>query len=52
MNREAYHGFLNLEIANDGKRLVGSFDTNDGKIIDIIILFLILENLILHFNYN
>jgi hypothetical protein len=45
MNREVYHGFLNLlEIANYGKRqVVESFDTNDGKIIDIIIL----ENLFL-----
>lgn len=32
--REEYHGFLNLEIANNGKTLVGTFHTNDGKIID------------------
>ena len=32
--QESKFGFLKIEIENDGKRLIGQFHTNDGKIVD------------------
>ena len=32
--RHSKFGFLNVEIENNGKTLVGTFHANDGKIID------------------
>ena len=32
--QESKFGFLEIEVKNDGKRLVGQFHTNDGKIVD------------------
>ena len=32
--QESKHGFLNMELSNQGKQLVGTFYTNDGKILD------------------
>jgi len=32
--QESKFGFLEIEIENDGKRLIGQFHTNDGKIVD------------------
>jgi hypothetical protein len=36
--QESKFGFLEIEIENDGKKLVGQFHTNDGKIADQFIL--------------
>jgi 3',5'-cyclic AMP phosphodiesterase CpdA len=32
--QESKHGFLNMELSNHGKQLVGTFYTNNGQIID------------------
>jgi hypothetical protein len=32
--QESKFGFLEIEVKNDGKRLVGQFHTNDGKVVD------------------
>jgi len=32
--QESKHGFLNMELSNQGKQLVGTFHTNNGKILD------------------
>ena len=36
--QESKFGFLEIEIENDGKKLVGQFHTNDGKVADQFIL--------------
>jgi 3',5'-cyclic AMP phosphodiesterase CpdA len=37
--QESKHGFLNLELSNQGKKLTGQFNTNDGHILDYFTLF-------------
>jgi len=32
--QESQFGFLNIQIENNGKTLIGEFQTNDGKIVD------------------
>jgi len=32
--QESKHGFLNMELSNNGKILIGTFYTNDGKVLD------------------
>ena len=32
--QESKFGFLEIKVKNDGKRLVGQFHTNDGKVVD------------------
>jgi hypothetical protein len=36
--QESKHGFLNLELSNEGKKLSGEFYTNDGKVLDRFIM--------------
>ena len=32
--QESQFGFLNIQIENNGKTLIGEFQTNEGKIVD------------------
>ena len=34
VHQESKFGFLEIEIKNDGKILVGQFHTNDGQVVD------------------
>jgi 3',5'-cyclic AMP phosphodiesterase CpdA len=38
VTQESRHGFLNLELSNQGKKLTGEFYTNDGDVLDHFIL--------------
>jgi hypothetical protein len=38
--QEIKHGFLNLELSNQGKQLIGEFYTNDGEVLDHFTLYL------------
>jgi hypothetical protein len=36
--QKSNHGFLNLELSNQGKKIIGEFYTNDGQILDHFIM--------------
>ena len=38
VTQKSKHGFLNLELSNEGKKLTGEFYTNDGDVLDHFIL--------------
>jgi hypothetical protein len=37
--QKSNHGFLNLELSNQGKKIIGEFYTNDGQILDHFIMY-------------
>jgi hypothetical protein len=37
--QESKHGFLNMELSNQGKKLTGQFNTNDGEVLDHFTLY-------------
>ena len=37
--QESKHGFLNMELSNQGKKLTGQFNTNDGEVLDQFTLY-------------